>query len=58
MPRTNNINTCKLTVTIVVTLYQVLMSGVLAVGGGGGGGLPRGLIEKSKHLSILKTDCL
>ena len=35
MPRTNNINTCKLTVTIVVTLYQVLMSGVLAVGGGG-----------------------
>ena len=36
MPRTNNINTCKLTVTIVVTLYQVFMSGVLAVGGGGG----------------------
>ena len=54
MPRTNNINTCKLTVTIVVTLYQVLMSGLLAVGGG----LPRGLIEKSKHLSKLKSDCL
>ena len=44
MPRTNNINTCKLTVTIVVTLYQVLMSGVLAVGGGGGGGGCQGVL--------------
>ena len=31
------------------------MSGVLVVRGGG---LPRGLIEKNKHVSKLNSDCL